>query len=175
MRPHNHPKPIITHGTFCIMIHFELGNFLVPLLAAGETIYCVLRACAQCPACTCWQVMTYESEGQRSDCPSEGYRLFKGCAACGDRCVHNHSSWGPSSGPLVISYYETEAPEVHGIDVFGMNFNMNGTGHGQEERLVAEQCCSKCTFHWPPKDSYLPKQLAERIETSTKPRVLEGL
>jgi len=136
-----------------------------------------LPCCARVPnvLARIWQVMTYVSEGQRSDCPSEGYRLFKGCAACGDRCVHNHSLWGPSSGHLVISYYETEAPEVHGIDVFGMNFNMTGTGHGQEERLVAEQCCSKCTFHWPPKDSYLPKQLAERIETSTKPRVLEGL
>ena len=73
------------------------------------------------------------------------------CAAPGD--------WGFSSGTVVLSYLQALS-NVQRIDVFGMNFKFRtdvDTGHSRRERTCNHAHCTKCVFHDPPTDSYLPR------------------
>ena len=74
------------------------------------------------------------------------YRLFSGCAACGDRCLNKNTESGYSRGAIALNALEDDAGVAH-IDVFGMNWNGH-PGHVDflYPTLVAE-CCSKCTIH----------------------------
>ena len=84
---------------------------------------------------------------------SENHKMFRDCS-CGDSCYLNNTWAGASSGGIVLDILQG-IPQIHEINVFGMNWNGDPSMHVDfRNKSIVSACCTKCVFHKTTTDNY---------------------
>mgnify|MGYP001245262042 CR=1 FL=1 len=122
----------------------------VPLIVIGEA-----RRGGQLPENK--EVYKFVTRNKNKTKPGPTPRsIYDGCEFCGGSCVSNAHNF--TSGAHAISLFQADT-DVENIHVFGMNFTTNlkpKHQHATNEFELHSNCCTKCTIHKTPKDTYAP-------------------
>jgi hypothetical protein len=82
---------------------------------------------------------------------SHPYAIFPRCADVRT----STAKYGASSGTMLIDALERN-PLVNRVDVYGMNWNMRGHDHVENEGQIIRKCARKIHIHETCKGDYLP-------------------
>lgn len=74
---------------------------------------------------------------------------------CGKECIQSSSSYGPSTGAVVIDMLE-KLNSVNKINVYGMNWNGTTKHIDFKNPTIVQKFCSKCNIHPTQNNKYKP-------------------